>query len=64
MRTVVFEPDFYNMLVNFTVASAHWLGEVAERPELHSQLAPIDRLTLTPEYILENISDTLVMTKR
>ncbi|XP_028967843.1 ubiquitin conjugation factor E4 A [Galendromus occidentalis] len=63
MRTVVFEPEFYNMLVNFTVASAHWLGEVAERPDLHA-LAPIDRLTLTPEYILENISDTLVMTKR
>lgn len=63
MRTVVFEPDFYNMLVNFTVASAHWLAEVAEKADLHS-LPPIDRLTLTPEYILENISDTLVMTKR
>ncbi|OQR76719.1 ubiquitin conjugation factor E4 A-like [Tropilaelaps mercedesae] len=65
MRTMLFEPDFYDSLANVVVASAHWLVEVATRKgEPFQQIVPADRLSLVPEYILENISDTLVMTKR
>lgn len=65
MRTMLFEPDFYNSLANVVVVSAHWLVEVATREgDPLQQTAPADRLSMVPEAMLENISDTLVMTKR
>ncbi|XP_022696423.1 ubiquitin conjugation factor E4 A-like isoform X2 [Varroa jacobsoni] len=65
MRTTLFEPDFFKMLVNFTVASAHWLVEVATRDgEPFEQVTPAERLSLVPEHILENVSDSVVMTRR
>lgn len=65
MRTMLFEPDFYNTLANVIVVSAYWLVQVATRNgDPFQQTPPVDRLSVVPEAILENISDTLVMTKR
>ncbi|KAH6929903.1 hypothetical protein HPB50_006624 [Hyalomma asiaticum] len=72
LKAVLLEPTSLEQMLRFHVASATWLCHVATDPDLDSY-QPLElpfpehgnsRLSLVPEFVVENICDCVVFVKR